>query len=138
MRFGISAACAAIIIGWGSTTHAAGTFQCQFEQMASNMGWIEPVIALTHAKGAQTAAVSDGVILNYIGAPAQANVATDNAKRTTYVWNLTTQDNAGQNGKLVFRLTLMKADLSARIKVIPQGYINSFDAGGTCTEIATP
>lgn len=132
MRKLAGAACAAMVFGFGQMAHAAGTFECQFDQIADNMGWVPPVIAVTHSEGRSSASVSDGIILAYIGAPVDAKVATDNAKRTTYVWEIKTQDGSGQNGKLLYRMTLMKADLSARIKVIPQGYGNNFDAGGSC------
>ncbi|WP_159082384.1 hypothetical protein [Paragemmobacter aquarius] len=125
--FGLALPCAGI-----ASPASASVIECQMEQMGMNMGWVAPTIALNQDVGAATAKVSDGIILFLAGAPVDAKVATDNAKRTTYVWEIKTQDGSGQNGKLLYRMTLMKADLSARIKVIPQGYGNNFDAGGRC------
>ncbi len=119
----------------GSVAAEAAVFECKLEQLGANMGWVPPVVALTHPEGEQTAQVSDGIILAIVGKPVEAKVETDNAKRTTYSWVVMGRDSEAQNAKMIYRLTVMKADLSARMKMIPAGYANNFDAGGQCRKV---
>lgn len=111
---------------------SAETLRCDMVLAAGHLGWVPPTIGLNHSPGAAVAQVSDGIILALSGAPIEARVATENASRTTYVWRVTAQDNSGQYAKISYRLTVQKSDLSARLKVLPEGYANSFDAGGRC------
>lgn len=133
MRMLTGAASLALALWAGQTAQASTTFTCQIEQAAGNLGWIAPDMVVVHEDGAPRALVNDGLIDTVLGRPVEAQVATDNAARTTYTWQVPTTDSSGQNGKLLFRLTIMKADLSARVKAVPQGYSNNFDAGGTCS-----
>ncbi len=128
--FGPALLCAGI-----ASPASASVIECQMERMGMNMGWVAPTIALNHDVGAATAKVSDGIILFLAGAPVDAKVATDNTLRTTYTWTVFAQDNSAQYANVSYRLTVRKADLTARIKVLPQGYSNNFDAGGKCRKI---
>lgn len=114
---------------------SAAVIECQMEQMGANMGWVAPTIALSHEAGASAAKVSDGIILSLSGAPVDAKVATDNTVRTTYTWTVSAKDDTAQYANISYRLTVWKADLNARIKVLPLGYSNNFDAGGQCRTV---
>lgn len=113
----------------------AAVIECQMEQMGANMGWVAPSIALNHEAGTSAAKVSDGIILALTGAPVDAKVATDNNIRTTYTWTVSAKDDTAQHARIAYRLTVWKAGLNARIKVLPLGYSNDFDAGGQCRKV---
>ncbi len=103
--------------------------------MGANNGWVPQVVLLDHKDGASAATVNDGVIRFCLGKPVEARIPTDNDLSTTYAREIMARDSSGNNSMMIYRLTIMKADLWARIKAIPQGYSNNFDAGGTCKRV---
>lgn len=119
----------------GAAPVSAEVIECAIRQQAANGGWFSPTVAVNHEEGAATAVVNDAIILAVMGKPVEAKVETDNAKRTTYSWVVMGRDISAQNAKMIYRLTVMKADLSARMKMIPAGYANNFDAGGQCRKV---
>lgn len=113
----------------------ADVYECGIRQFGSSLNWIAPVIAVTHEAGSDSASVSDGIILQLVGKPVAARVETENEKRTTFVWEVKARDDTQQGVRMLYRLTIMKADLRARVKAVPMGYANNFDADGQCKRV---
>ena len=135
MRFGFLAALLSLSL-FPAQVALAAVYDCALEQLGANMGWVPPNVVVAHDEAAGSAKVNDGIILAVVGQPIDAKVETDNAKRTTLSWNVLTKDDSQQGVRMMYRLTIVKAGLSARIKVLPGGYGNNFDAGGACKRVA--
>lgn len=110
------------------------TYQCRLE-VAQADGWVPDQVVILHEPGAKTALVNDPLIRHFLKEPVEAKVTTDNDKRITFEWKLKMIKNrAGQVApQFIYRATVQKADRSIRIKAIPAGYPNFFEAGGTCS-----
>lgn len=85
--------------------------------------------------------VVDPVSMEFVHAPVPAVVDTDNAVRTTWKWSLgTVGAKAGGDDyapDMDFKLTMKKADRSARIVIYPAGYRDE-QADGSCSAWQTP
>jgi hypothetical protein len=97
--------------------------------------WIAPETLVVHEPGAQDAIVNDGIIQRFLETPVTAKVNTDNSKRTTFSWKVKMRNKGGQYTTMLYRLTIMKSDLSASFVAVPQGYSNNFTARGKCARV---
>jgi hypothetical protein len=112
----------------------AETYHCKTNGGETDT-WIAPETLVVHEAGAKDATVNDGIIQHFLKAPVTAKVDTDNAKRTTFSWKVDTRTSTGQLTTMVYRLTIMKADLSASYVAVPQRYSNNFTARGKCERV---
>jgi hypothetical protein len=132
------AATAVIFVCLGLATGAgAETVQkCVFDAGGAQGNWIGAEIYLSHEPGSDQGEVIDGVIAYYNSEqPVPARVATDNAKRTTYAWDLRVKDIGGQNATMSYRMTIMKATQKAQITAQALGYVGPFTAQGRCVPV---
>jgi hypothetical protein len=107
-------------------------YECQIQQKAADGGWIPEVVVVAQADGEDTAVVYDPIIEYYLEAPVEAKIDTDNAKRVTYSWEVKAKSNSNQYTRMKYRLTVMKADHTASMSAVPQGYADVFTASGKC------
>lgn len=106
-------------------------YDCNFPSRGS--GWVDgQVQAVIDARGVGQAA--SGVAQSFAGGPVAAKVAVDNARRTTIRYEVKGTKDSGRQfaSRLVYRLTVQKADGAARISMTPAGYSNTFHNGGAC------
>ncbi|SLN26479.1 hypothetical protein ROJ8625_01070 [Roseivivax jejudonensis] len=111
---------------------AAETLLCELTQFGSG-NWIPEILFVGYEEGADTAVVSDPVILTFNGGPTQAQIVADNARRITFAWDLRANDGRGNYvGRFIYRATLQKGSLQMTISATPAGYANRFTGRGTC------
>ncbi len=112
---------------------ALETLVCQLRQYGGG-NWIPEVLFIGREDGAATAVVSDPVVLDFAGAPVSARVVADNARRTTYVWELAVRDRGGTYvPRFIYRATYLKSSGRMEISATAAGFDSRFQGGGTCT-----
>lgn len=132
----LSAALAAVLAAsLPSGAEAKTTYECRFKPAAANGDMLPDLVALAHEDGARTAIAGDGITQAVTGGPVEARVEADNGKRSTFTWKLRMSNARNQTTTMAYRLTVMKADLSATISATPMGYANSFQARGSCKRL---
>ncbi|MBK6466950.1 MAG: hypothetical protein IPF96_08860 [Rhodobacter sp.] len=114
---------------------ALEVYECKIKQLLSNGVWLPEVVVVAHEPGAAKATVNDPLIEHFVGKPIDAKVETENAKRTTFVWKLDAKNAINQNARFSYRLTVMKADLSASMAASPGRFSNTFTSTGKCQRI---
>ena len=124
--FGVLAASAAIA--------QPTVWECSFAK-GSGQGWIAPSVIVAHDAADGTATVVDGVIDYFVGTPLPAKVSADNSARTTFTWKFMSRDGVGQNATMQYRLTIQKADRSARMTAQALGYVGPYFASGRCRRL---
>lgn len=97
--------------------------------------WIPPETYVTHDAQKGEAVAIDGVLQEFLGGPQPVTIVADNAKRTTFMWKVKIRNRAMQYTTMVYRLTVMKADLQATFSANPAGYSNQFNANGKCQKV---
>ncbi len=97
--------------------------------------WIPPETYVTHDPEKGEAVAVDGVLQKFLGGPQPVTIETDNAKRTTFMWKVKIRNRSMQYTTMVYRLTVMKADLQATFSANPAGYSNQFNANGKCQKV---
>ena len=118
-----------------AAAEAKTAYECRFEQAAANGDMLPDMVAMVHEAGAKTALEGDPISQALTGGPVEAKVETDNGKRSTFVWKLKMANSRNQHTTMAYRLTVMKADLSATISATPMGYANSFSTRGRCKRL---
>lgn len=94
--------------------------------------WIMPQIVVMVLKSGEVL-VYDAVIDQFAHQPLPARILTDNARRTTYGWDVkATQKQGAPDATLSYRLTVQKPDNAARISMMPVGFSNTFQGTGRC------
>ena len=114
---------------------ATEALECRFEQKAVNGSWVPEVVVVAWETGSDQVMVYDPLIEQFVGEPMPARIDTDNARRTTWSWEVKVKSGTNQNARMKFRLTMMKADRSAQISVTPQGYADNFQSSGSCKPV---
>ena len=107
-------------------------YECHIAQNADNGNWIPDTIVVVQKDGEPTATVFDALIKRFNGSPMVAKIDTDNTKRVTYSWEVKVKSVTNQPSRMGFRLTVMKADLSASVTARPLRYAQDFAARGKC------
>ena len=107
-------------------------YECEIKQKSIDGGWIPAIVVVSQADGEDTAVVYDPIIQYFLESPVDANVATDNAKRVTYSWEVKAKSSSNQYTRMKYRLTVMKADHTASMSAAAQGYADVFTASGKC------
>ncbi|ETX29559.1 hypothetical protein [Roseivivax isoporae] len=111
---------------------AAELLVCELRQYGGG-NWIPEALFIGREVGAETAIVSDTVVLQFNAGPVGARVAADNAARTTYVWSIAVRDRGGTYApSMLYRATYLKATGRMEISATPAGFDTRFQGGGTC------
>ncbi|SFE80704.1 hypothetical protein [Roseivivax sediminis] len=110
---------------------ATETLVCALSQHG-NGNWIPEILFVGYEDGADTAVVSDPVILHFNGRPMTANIAADNARRITFAWKLTASDGRHRISAFIYRATYLKGSGRMTISATPAGFSNRFTGQGTC------
>jgi hypothetical protein len=126
---------AAVIFSVACPALADVTMECEIKQLGNNGVWLPEVVIVAHDGDTGNAVVFDPLIEHFYGDPLPAKIETDNARRTTYVWELKTKTSSNQDVRFKYRLTIQKADLSAAMSGVPLGYGETFQAQGKCKRV---
>lgn len=119
-----------------ATAASADTaYDCEFKQHADNGVWIPEQIIVGQDPETGDAVAYDPIIHHFVGHPIEVKVETDNAKRTTYIWNLKVTSGSNQKVGMTYRITIFKADLKAQMTALPVGYADNFFADGRCKRV---
>lgn len=117
----------------------AETYLCDIKPTTGHESWlIPPKTLIEHDKSTGEVLVYDGLIDEIYGQPLEAKIETDNAKRTTYKWNVrglkvkTTEGGTAMMQNMVYKFTIVKAGLAARTSMKPLGFSNTFRGKGKC------
>ncbi len=107
---------------------AEDLFRCITDDPQGAGNWIAPEIFIAHDRETGAVVIGDAVIETFAKGPVNGKVSTDNKVRTTFTWTLATSAGT-QKASMIYRLTIQKADLSARIIAIPRAMETPFRPG---------
>ncbi|AGT09743.1 hypothetical protein [Paracoccus aminophilus] len=105
---------------------------CAFEDKGAS-GWVPEIVMITRQENGRIE-VFDPILQTLVGRPIKAVVVADSKKERSYGWALAGVRNAaGQwSERIDFRLTVTKADATAKMVVTPKGYDNVITGDGIC------
>lgn len=116
-----------------TTAAAAQTiYDCSFEELANNMGWVPTRVILSHEPGAAEAEVNDGFIQEYNGGPMTVKVTKETDGILSLSWKLTPESIRGNEVQVRYDFTIYKVDNRAKIRATPLGYDNNWSSHGSC------
>ncbi|MEY8097654.1 hypothetical protein AB9F29_09535 [Falsihalocynthiibacter sp. S25ZX9] len=134
MKFSFFAVVAATLtLGITAPASAANLLMCKVSNAGASRGWISDKIVIAYEEGKKDVLVFDRVISNYGSESAVGKVETDNAKRTTFVWEVKVTDSKRQHATMQYRLTFLKKNHGLRLTVNPLGYRGDVTGKGICT-----
>lgn len=107
-------------------------YDCRFATSAAHLNWLPETVQLTHVPGEATAVARDPMQDGPAGGPFEARVETDNAKRSTFTLQVKSKSSTNQPVTVNYRLTVMKADLTATLSAKLLGYTNHHFTTGRC------
>ena len=107
-------------------------YACKVEKRSANGGWLADGYLLVLPEGGKTALVGDDVGMTVTGAPADAEIREDTAKKLVVTWDMRSRDAAGQLARMGYRLSYFKKTGQVTVRATPYGYSNSFEARGRC------
>ncbi|WP_371169755.1 hypothetical protein [Aliiroseovarius sp. 2305UL8-7] len=116
----------------------ATTYECKLKMSKSGGNWMGPTMRVEYDEKNGTATIIDEVIDYYVGKPIEVSKITDNNKRVTFGYNTRKFEgtSTGSNGKTfanrVYRLTILKPSMKAKIHMKPVGYRNTWRDSGWC------
>lgn len=113
---------------------AQEVYHCIPKDTRAAGNWIAPEIYIAYNAGEVVALVDDAIIQTFEEGPKEAKVDTDNSKRMSFSWTVKTNANQ-QYAVMIYRLTILKADLKASFIAVPQGYANTWQTQGKCQKI---
>ncbi|MCK8462626.1 hypothetical protein MUY35_02020 [Aliiroseovarius sp. S1339] len=116
---------------------AAKTYECKLKMSRSGGNWMGPTMYVDYDEKNGAATVIDGVLNNFFGKPQTVSRITDNEKRVTFAYTVslpggTTRSALPVTSKHVYRLTVLKRSLKAKVFMKPVGFDNTFRDSGTC------
>ncbi len=121
-------------LGLALPSAAAEVYQCRLA--VTHNAVPEIVVVEIGPEGAEVA-VNDPVIRSFAGGPIRARVAVDNARRTTFAWDLRIRTEVNQQATMSYRLTVLKPGLAATIVARPLGYGGTYEGRGRCSRVQT-
>ena len=135
MKFtALAATLVALTVGFAAPASAT-LLICQISGHSAAKGWISDVIAIDYEEGVEEIKVVDGLTQHFLGEPAIGRVDVDNAKRTTFVWELAVTNSRRQNAKFQYRLSVQKKSGSVNLTANDLGYIGPFTGRGKCEDV---
>lgn len=116
----------------GATPPPVVAMLCMLED-GERSGWVPEVVMVTRQANGRVE-VFDTILQAIVGKPIQAQVVADSKRERTYGWALAGVRNAANQRaeRMDFRLTVRKADASAKMVVTPKGYDNKIVGTGLC------
>ena len=112
---------------------ATDLYECRIEQNGNNGGWIPAQVIVNYDAAKGEVIAFDPIIKTFLGAPVTGRVEVENKKRVTFNWRLKgAKDQIGQGAEFVYRLTVLKGDLSATMTAQALNYAGPFTARGKC------
>jgi hypothetical protein len=113
---------------------AETTYHCTFSLNSSTTA-IAPEVILVYDEASGEAAVIDGIIQNYVGAPLPARLRSSNAVRLLFGWTLPgVKTDSGQwVPRVEYSLNIQRQGLTAQISATPGGNYVPQRASGSCT-----
>lgn len=118
-------------------TAAPVVMLCAFEDKGYS-GWIPELVLVTRQANGRIE-VFDPILQTLVGKPIKAVIVADSRRERSYGWALAGVTNvSGQYSERIdFRLTVKKADSTARMTVTPEGYDNVITGDGLCGQPGT-
>ena len=110
----------------------AKVLDCAFPINSANLGWLSDRYIFNYDEAAGTVEVLDGLIQQSVGKPVAGKPKVVSAQQTAFSWTVMSKNTSGQYVKMVMRATFFKADNSMIVVGKPGGFIEDFDARGTC------
>ncbi|WP_199260790.1 hypothetical protein [Paracoccus binzhouensis] len=103
----------------------------------SGTGWVPEFIMMTRQTSGPRQGrieVFDPILQNLLGRPIEARITADDRRSRSYGWALAGVSNAAgqRTERLDYRLTVRKADGTASITAVAQGYDNVMTGTGVC------
>ena len=95
-------------------------------------GWMAAPVVIVHSESEQGAMAADPLIMHYQKNPIEVQVATNQANKKTFAWQLKIKDPSGQYATMKYRATIINGRQFA-MSATPLGYENTYRGDGTCT-----
>lgn len=111
---------------------AKTVYECQFDQVHANAGWVPEASVIAFEPGDGSATLSDPYVLYVHDKPIEVPVSKETASRFTLAYELTLPTTDNDRMRVGYRLTVFKADLRATLTGRPLAADNSFSANGNC------
>lgn len=125
------AASAAFVLCGLSPAAADPVLHCDFPRNAANLGYMPDVVEIMK-DGEKPPLVIDSLIQGVVGHPIPAKIAQKSDTRTVYSWTVDAKSIRNENAKILFRLSIQEASLSASISGTALAYSNRWSASGKC------
>ncbi|WP_425101291.1 hypothetical protein [Tropicibacter sp. S64] len=107
-------------------------YECQVREISGG-SYIPEVLFIGVDDQTKAVVVSDPVILYYNDRkPIAGRIKTDNAKRTTFAWDIRIKNDFNQIATIQYRATYMKANGELNLSALPVGYADTFRGKGKC------
>ena len=114
-----------------STAAAAVTYECKMTKTDPS-NWVPEEVLIQYDPDTGAVQVADPISHHFHGGPRQGEVDTDNAKRTTFKWDVKTTNKVGQFTTMKYRATIMKNNNTVSVTGKPLGYLDNMRSSGTC------
>lgn len=126
-----TAAALTVVTASGAVAAQFG-YECTIKESGTS-GYIPEVVFIGVNESTKAVVVSDPVILYYNDRkPLAGRIKTDNAKRTTFAWELDFKNRANQTGTIQYRATYLKASGQMTMSALPLGYADTLRGKGKC------
>lgn len=121
-----------LCVSTGMASAKGLTYECKMSGNRSKGGAMPAVLFIGHETGADTATVSDPIILHFNKKPVTAKLVSDSAKRITFKWHVNMKNSKGQKARMNYRASVLKANNQLSMSAKPLGYGNGFNGVGSC------
>lgn len=116
-----------------SIAAANDVYQCSIKQNAGNGNWLSEIVVVSVDTDNKRALVFDPIIQHFNGEAIEAKISVENAKRITFTWELSdTESASGQDPRMVYRLTVLRATNAASMTGQALGFLGPYTAQGKC------
>ena len=121
-----------LVAGLASVASARTIYDCTFETLAINMGWVPTSVAVADDAGTEAVQVVDPMINDVHGEPISVTPTTNSEGVLSLSWKLVLDDIRGDGVPVRYDLTIYKSDNRAKIRAEPLGFGNDWASRGTC------
>lgn len=117
------------------SAHAASgdvTYTCDVAP-SHDKAWIPEVLFIGHDTHKSRVVVSDPLVLHFNNRmPVEGRIASETAKRTTFVWSYLATDHRGKRARMQFQATWHKDTQKITVQATPAGFTKRFRGTGSC------